>query len=215
MNNATDTADRKPVRATDGARLFYPNALRLYHASANIQNGAAVEFELHPARRRTEGYVFLTLVPQKEALQARPGSARKVASFDWTGRRICVKLGFSDVCGVLTVLRGEAAEVGDGRGLLHDSREATTVIYFSQGKDRPGTFSLCLSRKPKAGGDPQRLRFGFSPSEALGLRLLLEQSLFPMTFGFPAEGAGRADAPETATAVLDASEEVPEEEPPF
>ena len=215
MNSTSDTSSPRPVRDDAGPRLFYPNSLRLYHASANIQNGAAVDIELHPARRRTEGYMFLTLVPQKETPQARQGSVRKVASFDWTGRKICVKLGFSDVCGILAVLRGAADEVGDGRGLLHDSKDATTVIYFSKGKDRPGTFALCLSRKQKSGGDPQRLRFALSPSEAIGLRLLLEQSLFPMTFGFAAEGTGsfRQEPPE-ATAFVEESEELPGE-PPF
>ena len=207
-NNTPEISTRKAARDDAGPRLFYPNSLRLYHASANVQNGSAVEFELHPARRRTDGYVFLTLVPQKEAPQMRQGSERKVASFDWTGRKICVKLGFSDVCGILSVLRGEAAEVGDGRGLLHDSKDATTVIYFSQGKDRPGTFSLCLSRKLKSGGDPARLRFGLAPAEALGLRLLLEQSLFPMVFGFASEGTGalRQNTPD-ATAFVDAVDE--------
>ncbi len=215
MDTTPETSTRKPARDDAGPRLFYPNSLRLYHASANIQNGSAVEFELHPARRRTDGYVFLTLVPQKDAPQVRPGGGRKAASFDWTGRKICVKLGFSDVCGILAVLRGAADEVGDGRGLLHDSKDATTVIYFSKGKDRPGTFALCLSRKQKSGGDPQRLRFALSPSEAIGLRLLLEQSLFPMTFGFAAEGTGsfRPETPE-ATAFVDDSGEILGE-PPF
>ena len=220
MDTNTDNATRKTARPDAGPRLFYPNSLRLYHASANLQAGSAVEFELHPARRRTDGYVFLTLVPQKEALQARPGSARKVASFDWTGRKVCVKLGFTDVCNLLAVLRGEAAEAGDGRGLLHDSKDATTVIYFSQIKERPGTFSLCLSRKAKSGGDPCRLRFGFSATEALGLRILFEQALFPMTFGFAAEGAGlpRAEGPEMATAFAEdaaASGETADDVPPF
>lgn len=212
MNTTSDTSSSRPARDEAGPRLFYPNSLRLYHASANVQNGSAVEFELHPARRRIDGYVFVTLVPQKDAPQVRPGGGRKAASFDWTGRKVCVKLGFSDVCGILSVLRGAAAEVGDGRGLLHDSKDATTVIYFSQGKDRPGTFALCLSRKLKSGGDPVRLRFAFSPSEALGLRLLLEQALFPMTFGFAAEGTGsfRQETPE-ATAFVDEPGESPGE----
>jgi len=205
MDNEQDTANRKTSRADAGPRLFYSNSLRLYHASANIQNGAAADFQLNPARRWTDGNIFLTLVPQKEELQARPGSARKVASFDWKGRKICVKLNFQDVCCMLAVLRGEAAEVGEGRGLLHDSKDATTVIYFSQAKDRPGSFSLCLSRKAKSGGDPFRLRFGLSSAEGLGLRLLLEQSLFPMTFGFPPEGTGsfRPEAQDTATAYVE------------
>ena len=144
-------------------------------------------------------------MPQKEELQARPGNVRKVASFDWKGRKICVKLNFQDICGILAVLRGDAADVGEGRGLLHDSKDATTVIYFSQAKERPGSFSLCLSRKAKAGGDPFRLRFGLAPSEGLGLRLLLEQSLFPMTFGFPSEGTGsfRPEAQDTTTTYVE------------
>ncbi len=205
MDNEQDTSTRKTSRTDAGPRLFYSNSLRLYHASANIQSGAAADFELHPARRWTDGYIFLSLVPQKEELQARSGSARKVASFDWKGRKICVKLNFQDVCGILSVLRGEAAEVGEGRGLLHDSKDATTVIYFSQAKDRPGSYSLCLSRKAKSGGDPFRLRFGLSQAEGLGLRLLLEQSLFPMTFGFLSEGTGsfRPEAQDTATAYVE------------
>ena len=224
MDNEQATSTPKTSRTDAGPRFFYSNSLRLYHASANIQSGAAVDFQLNPARRWTDGNIFLTLVPQKEELQARPGSARKVASFDWKGRKICVKLNFQDVCGILSVLRGEAAEVGEGRGLLHDSKDATTVIYFSQVKDRPGTFSLCLSRKAKSGGDPFRLRFGLSAAEGLGIRLLLEQSLFPMTFGFPSEGTGafRPDAQDTATAVVDGNDgsngiaDVPMDgEPPF
>ena len=209
MDNEQDTSTRKTSRTDAGPRFFYSNSLRLYHASASIQNGAAADFQLNPARRWMDGNIFLTLVPQREELQARPGSVRKVASFDWKGRKICVKLNFQDVCGILSVLRGEAAELGEGRGLLHDSKDATTVIYLSQGKERPGTFSLCLSRKAKSGGEPFRLRFGLSPSEGLGLRLLLEQSLFPMTFGFPSEGTGafRPDAQDTATAIVDGADE--------
>ncbi len=121
---------------------------------------------------------------------------------------------------MLAVLRGEASEVGNGRKLLHDSRDATTVIYFAKSKERPGSFALSLSRKMKTGGCPCRLRFCLSPAEALGLRILFEQALFPMTFGFAAEGAGlpRAEGPEMATAFAEeaaASGETADDVPPF
>jgi hypothetical protein len=121
---------------------------------------------------------------------------------------------------LLAVLRGEASEVGNGRKLLHDSRDATTVIYFAKSKERPGSFALSLSRKMKTGGCPCRLRFCLSPAEALGLRILFEQALFPMTFGFAAEGAGlpRAEGPEMATAFAEeaaASGETADDVPPF
>lgn len=203
-------AETNPNTANGGLRqeswqkVSYNNSLTLYHASANLANGSAVSFELHPASRRGEGYFFMTLVPQKEELQIRPGSGnRKVASFDWNGQKVSVKLGFSDICALLSVFRGEAEEVGDGRGLLHDSKDATTAIYFSSKvKDRPGAFSLAVSRKLKAGGDPVRLRILLSPQEALGLKIVFEQSLFPMAFGQPVEfqSSRQGDSPAVSSA---------------
>lgn len=201
----------------DGKRFIYPNSLNLYHASTNVATGVAAEIALHPARRWTNGCFFLTLVPQKDELQIRQSSGgRKTASFDWNGRKISVKLDFSDVCSLLTVLRGETSDINEGHGLLHDSKDATTVIYFGQSKDRPGCFSLCLSKKPKTGGDPLRLRIGLSAAEALGIRLLFEQSLFTMIYGFPVEGTvntQRQQAQEQALADVPVADFGTEEEP--
>lgn len=169
-------------------RFFYGSPLRFFHASANVAAGVAAEIQVRPASRRNDGYIFLTLIPQKDEMKVRETSGgRKVASFDWNGRKIGVKLGFSDICNLLLVLHREVQQMGEGRGLLHDSKDATTVIYFEQNKDRPGVFSLCLSRKSKSGGDVNRLRISFSAVEALGLRLFLEQALGPVACGIAHE----------------------------
>ena len=205
-----------PFSQDNGQRAVYNNSLTLFHASANLANGCAVSFELHPASRRGEGYFFMSFAPQKEELKVRPGSGtRKVATFDWNGQKVCVKLGFSDICAMLAVFQGEVEEMGDGRGLLHDSKDVTTVIYLSSKvKDRPGAYSLAVSRKLKTGGEPVRLRICLAPTEALGLKLVFEQSLFPIAFGQPVEYAG-AKRTEVESAPATVPFEQPEVDVPF
>lgn len=195
MNNMnTNQAPAFPAENITGAdasqQLYYANSLGLFHPSAEIERGSAVKLECRPARRLHGGVFFLTIMPQKDAPGTNPDGSRKRASFSWD-QRICVKLDFSDVAALLCVLYGMTECAGrDGKGLYHDSKDATTTIYFRGPSNDYSGYQLVLSRKLKNGGELTRLCFVFSAQEALTLRLLLEHGLFPIVFGLPGPGRG-------------------------
>lgn len=215
MNNTnTNQVPAFPAENITGAdsdqQLYYSNSLGLFHPSAEVERGCAAKLECRPARRMHGGVFFLTLMPQKDAPGTNPDGSRKRASFNWE-QRICVKLGFADVSALLCVLYGMTEAVGkDGKGLFHDSKDATTTINFrGPTQEFPG-YQLVLSRKVKNGGSLTRLCFNFSPQEGLTLRLLLEHGIFPIVFGVPGPGRGPSNVnraeEETPAAVMEETE---------
>jgi hypothetical protein len=104
------------------------------------------------------------------------------ASFDWDNR-LTAKLGFLDVGEILTVLEGRRPAVGNGRGgLFHASGDGNTVIDFRSSED-PAGYSVGLSRKANADAQPVRMQILLTEAEAAGLRCILQQGLFHLTFG--------------------------------
>jgi hypothetical protein len=177
-----------------GYRTF-EGRLAFYHPTA-AGKGTAVRFELRPARRGHEGYMFAEMAAQK-TMAARAGGTLQGATFDWKAR-VAVKLGLPDVCAMLAVLEGRMASAGGEKGLFHQTAEATTVIGFRRVESPVAGFSLEVSRKGKAadGGEPVRLRIGLSEAESAGLRQVLAASVFHLCFYeatvVPADGAGAA-----------------------
>ena len=159
----------------------YPGTLAFYHPGST-GNGSAVRFELKPALGSREGCFFMELARQKTAASRDGNGARRAATFDWEGK-LTVKLGVTDVCSLLLVLRGRQEEAGNGKGLFHDTAEATTVIRLRRGADLQG-IALEVSRKAKRGeAEPVRLRLVLTEAEALGLELLFEQSMLLIVCG--------------------------------
>lgn len=171
-----------------GQQLFFSNSLGLFHAAADVEHGCALKLECRPARRQHGGAFFLTLMPQKDKAGQNPDGTRRHATFSWD-RRVCVKLGLSDVCALLYVLQGKAESVGkDGKGLYHESKDATTTIGLRAPSGDFSGYQIILSRKQKNGGEPSKQVFVLSAQEALCVRILFEQGIFPIVFGYPAPG---------------------------
>ena len=162
------------------AENFRPR-LALYHASAR-GTGCAVKIELHPAHGQKDGCFMLTAASQS-VVGDRTGAAPKFARFDWENS-ITVKLDFADLCQFLQVFRGESESIGDGRGLFHTSQAATTKICLRHIVDPVPGYLLDLFRTPR-GRAEIRAHFMFSPSEAQGLRCVIEGSMCYVCFGIP------------------------------
>ena len=160
----------------------WANRLAFYHPTQS-GGGSAVRFEFHPAMSDRDGCFFLELARQKTAPQ-RNESGRQAATFDWE-KKITVKLGLPDVCGLLLVLEGRSEQAGSGRGgIFHDTAEANTVINLRRQTAPVAGLALEVSRKPKSGeGDVQRLRVLLTEGEAIGLRCVFQSAIFPMVFG--------------------------------
>lgn len=164
------------------ASKSYPGTLAFYHPNMN-GNGSAVQFELKPAIGNRDGWFFMVLAPQKTPPTRNPDGARQAATFDWANR-MNVKLGINDICSMLLVLRGRIEQINSGKGLFHDTPEASTVIHLRRGKDLPGC-GLEVSRKAKQEqAEPVRMRLMLTEAEALGLALVFEQAMFLLVYGF-------------------------------
>lgn len=158
----------------------FPGRLAFYHPTAS-GGGAAVRFELSPPRGTREGCYFMELARQK-SLAMRSGPERHAATFDWT-TKVTVKLGFLDVCQLLTVLEGKAEQAGGSRGLFHETAENSTMIALRR-QTEPAGYALEVSRKPKqAEATPLRLRLVLGEAEAIGLRCIFQQTLAVLIFG--------------------------------
>ncbi len=159
----------------------FEGKLAFYHPTAS-GTGCAVRFELRPAHRGREGFVFAEFAAQKTVAE-RNGATRKGATFDWPVR-VAVKLGLSDVCALLAVLEGKAASAGGEKGLFHETREATTVIGFRRVQEPVAGFGFEVSRKARGQetGNPVRHRIVLSDAEGCGLRHVLGTSMFHLCF---------------------------------
>lgn len=167
--------------------------MAFYHPTAGGA-GCAVRFELRPARRGREGCLFAELAAQK-TVAVRNGEARQAATFDWPSR-VAVKLGFADVCAILSVLEGRAPSAGGDKGLYHQSEEATTMIGFRRVEEPAAGYAFEVSRKARAkeSTDPVRLRIVLSDAEGCGLRHVLAASMFHLCFYAAEVGGARPEA---------------------
>ena len=79
-----------------------------------------------------------------------------MATFDWAAK-VTVKLGFTDVCELLTVLEGQVDHVGGQRdGIYHENGNANTIIAFKRSRGTggmfPGYFKEGQRRRPDIQG---------------------------------------------------------------
>lgn len=161
----------------------YPPRLSFYHPNSK-GSGCAVQFDLRPASGDREGALFAAFANQKSvAMGTRGSEGRQAATFGW-GEKITVKLNFTDVCQLLTVLSGRAAAVGEGKGLFHDTGETSTVIHMGRVTEPVPGVSFEVSKKRKGSEEgARRARILFTEAEALGLRHLFAAMLLPLAFG--------------------------------
>ncbi len=167
------------TRNTNGHLWGQP--LAIYHPNSK---GTGSALQLEPRINRRPGdranCFFVDLASQKTTA-ARDGARRIPATFDWE-HKLTVKLGFSDVCEILTVLEGRQEHAGGERdGLFHDNGNANTLITFQRDINRKGYY-FGLSRKGKGDTQAQRVGIVFSETEATGLRHILQTGLFFVLF---------------------------------
>ena len=176
MNTRSATPFDQDTPASTEPRHYRPKLL-FYHANAK-GSGSAAQFECYAASGDQEGRIFVSMAPQRHV--AEDGQN---ATFDWKNK-VVVKLGFSDLSALLLVLNGRIAELGDGKGLYHDSKSSTTIIRLAKQADPYSGYAFELSRKPKEGNETiSRVRIVFSDAEAYGLACALEQSMGLIAFG--------------------------------
>ncbi len=159
----------------------YRPRLAYYHANSR-GTGSAVQFELHPAHGNAEGHIFCTFARQLTT-GGMKGSARIFATFDWQNR-VTVKLDISDLLQMLQVFRGMQESIADGKGLFHNMERSSTVIRLEHRLEPATGYAFEVSRKSSA-GELVRIGVMFSPTEALGLSLIIEQSMGALAFGLP------------------------------
>ncbi|MGI5868426.1 MAG: hypothetical protein ACOX9C_03135 [Kiritimatiellia bacterium] len=186
MNNNTNeqtTTSGNGQNATP-VRDYRPN-LTLYHANSK-GSGSAVRFEVVPATGSRDGAIYMTLAQQMStASGSREQGNRQHARFDWQNR-VTVKLNFSDLCQMIPVFKGASPNVGEGKGLYHDSRSHVTMIKLAFQKEPTPGYFLEVSRRAKAGPEPAaRIWIVFNAAEAYGLGAVLEQALGYIAFGIP------------------------------
>lgn len=169
------------IQATEQNRLRRQGRLVFYHPNGK-GTGCALQLDmrLNTGEERRYDCFFLSMARQKSVASKTDGHDVP-ASFDWEGR-LTAKLGFLDVCEIIMVLEGRQPAVGNGRGcLFHASGDGNTVIDFRRSED-PNGYSAALSRKANGSAQPVRTQILLSEAEAAGLRCILHQGLFFLTF---------------------------------
>ena len=165
---------------TEGMGNGFPTALRFYHPSTQGR-GAAMQLEPRFSNRQDDRYncFFLEMATQQTPPRSE-GGKRVHATFHWQ-EKLAVKLDFADICEILVVLEGRAEKVGGSRGgLYHQSGTGNTIISCQRGEQ--GGYLLGLSRKDMATGQTSRVHIVLNEAEALGLRHVLQTSLFFLAF---------------------------------
>lgn len=117
--NDTNNAPNGGMKA-EGAVARRPK-LAFYHANAK-GTGCALKLERRPASAEAEG-CFMATIANQMTVGDRRAPNPVYPRFDWEGA-IAFKLGFSDVCKMLQVLRGECESLEDGHGVYHRSARA-------------------------------------------------------------------------------------------
>ena len=156
------------------------SALVLYHPNGK-GTGSALQLELRLNRGGEDRYdcFFLEMALQKSAA-ANGKDGRTPATFDWAAKAT-VKMDFTDICELLTVLEGRAEQAGGQRnGIYHESGNTNTVIGFKKNPD--GGYFVGVSRKDKQGNQVFKGHMLVSEAEAIGLRCVMQSGLFFMTF---------------------------------
>jgi len=165
------TAEHKP----------YNGRLTIYHANSK-GTGAAARLELSLCRNGNgdDSCFFLEMAKQKTA-PSQADRKRTPATFDWEGKAV-VKLGFTDVCEMLTVLEGRQDQAGGRRnGLYHSVGKANAIITFKRNTERGG-YLLAISRKDADGNQVFKGHIILSETECTGLRSIFQAGLFHMAF---------------------------------
>ncbi len=173
MNTNQAEESRTPAARTQ--------SICFYHATAK-GTGSALRIEPKISRREGDRYncFFLEMAAQKTAA-SRDGAMKKHATFDWENK-ITVRMDFTDLCELLTVLEGRADKVGGERnGLYHASGNGNTLITFQRNKETR-TYFLSLSRKNKGDENARKISITLSEVEATGLRCVLQTGLFFVSF---------------------------------
>ena len=194
MNESTNTQTAAPVAG-------YRPRLSYYHANAK-GNGSAINIELHPAHWSAEGNVegslFVSMANQK-TVGVRNGAETVFPSFDWKNRLI-LRLTMSDIAQIMMVFRGMQESACDGKGIFHRSSRYNTVIKFEHRIEPHPGYTLDVYRKSLDGAEQQHSFIAFSPAEAVGLSLAIEQSMGLIAFGIPEVRERAAQAPADAPA---------------
>jgi hypothetical protein len=165
-----------------------------YHPNGK-GTGSALQVELRLSRNGEDRHncMFFEMARQKTAAM-KTEDGRKPATFDWE-TKVTVKLEFTDICELLTVLEGKADHAGGAHdGIYHEAGNANAIIAFKRNAEPPG-YLLGISKRTKAGEQVFRGQLVLSEAEAIGLRCLLQSSLFPMTLGSALAAGGGAAAP--------------------
>ncbi|MBQ4199014.1 MAG: hypothetical protein II649_03940 [Kiritimatiellae bacterium] len=186
INPAADAAATVSApAATFGA---WPDRATICHPNSR-GTGSAIRFELHPARGRTSGYLFVELARQK-SLASQHGAVPSFATFDWANK-IVVKMGINDLAQMLMVFRGMQESILDGKGLFHRSAKANAVIKFAHQIEPSPGYLFSASCKP-FDGERKDGYFVFRPEEAVWFSSALDAMMGVLVFGVPSaapEGA--------------------------
>ncbi len=159
----------------------HPKPLKFYHP-ASSKTGSAMQLEPKFSSNSSEhsNCFFMEMALQKTSAGRNDDGSTVHATFDWENK-LAVKLGFFDICEILTVLEGLGDAAGKaGKGLYHQNGSASTIITCQKNKN--GGYLFGLSRKTASSTDARRISIVLNEAEATGLRSVLQVSLFFLAF---------------------------------
>lgn len=110
---------------------------------------------------------------------ARPGSKRWEFNDD---NPAVAALTAPQTAHILSVLRGDAAKVANGKGLVAKEDDRTALVHLDAVDEPYKAFALHI-KTTWANGEASEGRFLMNPTEAFGLRSALEGAMCRIAFG--------------------------------
>lgn len=145
--------------------------------------GSACRFELNPAHEEIAGSISMQLAMQKTV-----GSSQEAMFFDWENG-ITISLDRKDLSQIIQVFKGMRESVNDGKGIFHQSANASILVKFYHQIDPVCGYALSASSLSASSktmdGILKECRFFFDVDEAITLELSLERAMMYVCFGIP------------------------------
>lgn len=159
-----------------GEKTKYFPDFRIYKPK-QTGDGAASRLQVKVAEAKfgPRCYIFWETVKQTGF------DENKNASFAWKDetKRITMKLEEVDVGELLSVLNRQKEAAGSKNGLYHQTEKGNTVMSFARyaKEGMAPSFALAISRKNKGDTQALKIQHMISMSEAMVLKLLLEDGV--------------------------------------
>lgn len=158
--------------------------ISIYHPNAK-GTGSAFQVEAREAKggedgSYVDGRVFLYFAPQSTVGTNEAGT-RIPPTFNWE-KKLIIRLNMFEVAEIISVFRGMAEDLSEGKGFFHKSAKGQTILTLEYKLEPRVGYWLNISRKAIE-GETQKVGIFLSKTEAFALEMALTGAMPKIAFG--------------------------------